>query len=329
MSQNLKVKLYGCLLILVIGKLSLAQSTKGITGIKDTSYSMTSAYLGTLKTHPNAKMVSELMPKIIEVKKDIVYAKIGERALLLDAFYPKKKNKKLLPAIIIIHGGGWRTGNKNQHIALAQRLADLGYVCFLPEYRLSTEALFPAAVHDLKASIRWVRAIAKLYKVDTNKIATLGFSAGGQLSALLGSTAYLPDFEGSEGNQNYSSKVNAVIDIEGILAFIHPESGEGDDSKRVSAATNWFGFSKTEKPELWEQGSALTYAGKNTPPTLFLNSSVDRMHAGRTDYIAKLLPFNIYTEVHNFPDSPHGFCLFEPWFTPTVQYVDAFLKKVF
>ena len=329
MSQNLKIKLFGCLLILLIVQTSFAQSTKGITGVRDTSYSMTSAYLGTLKTHSNAKMVSEIMPKTIESKKDIIYAKIGERALLLDAFYPKKKNETLSPAIIIIHGGGWRTGNKNQHFALAQRLADLGYVCFLPEYRLSTEALFPAAVHDLKASIRWVRANAETYGVDTNKVVTLGFSAGGQLSALLGSTAHLPDFEGIEGNKNHSSKVNTVIDIDGILAFIHPESGEGDDSKRVSAATNWFGFSKTENPKLWEQGSALTHAGKNSPPTLFLNSSVDRMHAGREDYLAKLAPFHIYTEVYNFPNSPHGFCLFEPWFTPTVKYVDAFLKKVF
>ncbi len=315
--------------IILLVNQSFAQSTKGLTGVRDTSYSMTSAYLGTLKTHINAKMVSEIMPKTVEAKKDIIYAKIGKRSLILDAFYPKKKNKNLSPAVIIIHGGGWRTGNKNQHIALAQRLANLGYVCFLPEYRLSTEALFPAALHDLKASIRWVRANAKMYQIDSNKIATLGFSAGGQLSALLGSTAHLSDFEGSEGNRNYSSKVNAVIDIDGILAFIHPESGEGDDSKKTSAATNWFGYSKTENPQLWEKGSALTHAGKNSPPTLFLNSSVDRMHAGREDYLTKLAPFKIYTEIHNFPDSPHSFCLFEPWFTPTVQYVDAFLKKVF
>lgn len=325
----MKSKIYYLVLtILLSNSQPFAQSTKGITGIRDTSYSMTSAYLSTIKTHPNAKMVSEIMPKIIESKKKIIYAKISKRTLLLDSFYPKKKNKNLSPAIIIIHGGGWRTGNKNQHIALAQRLADLGYVCFLPEYRLSTEALFPAAVHDLKASIRWVRANAKMYQVDTNKIATLGFSAGGQLSALLGSTAHLPNFEGTEGNINHSSKVNAVIDIDGILAFIHPESGEGDDSKRTSAATYWFGFSKTENPKLWEEGSALTHAGKNSPPTLFLNSAVDRMHAGQEDYLTKLVPFHVYTEVHNFPNSPHGFCLFEPWFTPTVQYVDAFLKKV-
>ena len=329
MSQNIKIKLCGCLLILILMQPIFAQSTKGITGVRDTSYSVTSAYLGTLKTHPNIRKPSEINPLSVQEKKGIVYAKIGERSLVLDAFYPKKKTTKLRPAIIIIHGGGWRTGNKNQHYALAQRLADLGYVCFLPEYRLSTEALFPAAVHDLKAAIRWVRANTKIYGLNTDKVATLGFSAGGQLSTLLGSTAHLLDFEGTEGSLNYSSKVNAVIDIDGILAFIHPDSGEGDDSKRTSAATYWFGYSKTENPTLWNEGSALTHAGKNTPPTLFLNSSVERMHAGREDYRAKLAPFNIYTEVHDFPDSPHGFCLFEPWFTPTVQYVDAFLKKVF
>ena len=329
MSQNLKVKLYGFLLIFFIGKQSFSQSTKGITNVRDTSYSMTSAYLSTLKSYPNIKRPSEIIPPSVQGKKNIVYTTIKERSLVLNAFYPKEKAKKLRPVIIIIHGGGWRTGNRNQHLALAQHLADLGYVCFLPEYRLSTEALYPAAVHDLKAVIRWARANAKNYGADTNKVATLGFSAGGQLSALLGSTAHLPNFEGTEGNLQHSSKVNAVIDIDGILAFIHPDSGEGDDSQRTSAATYWFGYSKTENPQLWEQGSALTHAGKNTPPTLFLNSSVSRMHAGREDYRAKLARFSIYTEVHDFPDSPHGFCLFEPWFTPTVKYVDAFLKKVF
>ena len=315
--------------LLLIGRIGYAQSTKGITGVKDTSYTQWSAYTGTLKTHPNIKIPSEVTPPTVQEKKDIVYAKIGERTLKLDAFYPKKKSKKSHPAIVIIHGGGWRTGNKNQHYALAQHLANLGYVCFLPEYRLSTEALYPAAVYDLKGAIRWVRANAKMYNVDTNKVATLGFSAGGQLSALLGTTNDLSDFEGTEGNINHSSKVQAVIDIDGILAFIHPDSGEGDDSKRTSAATYWFGYSKTEKPDLWKQGSALTHLSKNTPPTLFLNSSVERMHAGREDYRVKLASFGIYTEVHDFPDSPHGFCLFEPWFTPTVQYVDLFLKKIF
>jgi pectinesterase len=119
-----------------------------------------------------------------------------------------------------------------------------------------------------------------------------------------------------------------VVNIDGIVAFIHPESGEGNDTRSTSAATNWFGYTRAENPDLWRQASALTYAGKQSPPTLFLNSSVDRMHAGREDYIAILQRNGIYTEVHTFPDTPHTFCLFEPWFTPMVKYTTVFLKKV-
>ncbi|HEY0176848.1 MAG TPA: alpha/beta hydrolase, partial [Pedobacter sp.] len=126
-----------------------------------------------------------------------------------------------------------------------------------------------------------------------------------------------------------SSKVQAVIDIDGTLSFVHPESGEGNDSRSISAATYWFGYPRKEKPELWEEASPLTYAGKDTPPFLFVNSSIDRMHAGRNDLIKILSENGTYSEVHTFPDSPHTFCLFEPWFNPTVDYISAFLKKVF
>jgi pectinesterase len=318
------------LLLILIHTLN-AQSTKGITGKRDTGYTTFKAYKDIRKSHPNvaiAEVLDKPTPSVSE-QRNVPFATIGDRNLQLDAFFPKKKEKKPRTAILIIHGGGWRTGNRAQHIPLAQHLAALGYVCFTAEYRLSTEALFPAAVHDLKAAIRWMRANAKTYNIDTNRIATLGFSAGGQLSALLGNTGDNPILEGAIGTLGHSSKINAIVDIDGILAFIHPESGEGDDTKNTSAGTYWFGFTKTENPDLWHTGSALTYTSKKTPPTLFINSGVDRMHAGRTDYINKLTSYNIYSEIHTFADSPHSFCLFEPWFTPTVKYVDAFLKKIF
>lgn len=308
-----------------------AQSTKGLTGKRDTGYTTFKAYKDVKKSNPNDDIswVLDKTPPSVKEQRDIVYNSIGERKLLLDAFFPKKNKRKARPAILIIHGGGWRTGNRQQHIPLAQHLAALGYVCFTPEYRLSTEALYPAAVHDLKAALLWVRANAKKYKIDTNRIATVGFSAGGQLSALMGTTGDNPQFEGTSGNFGHSTKVNAIVDIDGILAFIHPESGEGDDSKSTSAATYWFGYSKTENSELWDEGSALTHVNDKTPPTLFLNSSVDRMHAGREDYLKILEQYKTYSEVHTFPNAPHSFCLFEPWFTPTVKYIDDFLKKIF
>ena len=306
-----------------------AQSTAGITGRPDTSSTSYSAYQSTKKTHPWIKPVAELKSAAVAEEKNLIYSSIGNRKLLIDAFYPRRKNGAGHTAIILIHGGGWRSGNRTQHYALAQRLAMLGYICFTPEYRLSTEALFPAAVYDIKAAIRWVRQNAVKYGIDTARVTALGFSAGGQLAAFAGVTGNMPLFEGTNGHTGISSRVNAVVDIDGILSFVHPESGEGDDTKRTSAATYWFGYPKKGYEKLWEAGSPLSYADSSSPPTLFLNSSVDRMHAGRENYINVLDRYHIYSETHGFENAPHAFCLFEPWFEPTVVYIDEFLKKVF
>ncbi|QJD94989.1 alpha/beta hydrolase [Mucilaginibacter robiniae] len=319
----------GILLSFALGQVARAQSTASITGKKDTSFTTYSAYQSARKNYPNIKLVQDSLPKSIKVAKNKTYALVGKHRLRLDAFYPKQKSEKGYPAVLIIHGGGWRSGDRTQHYPLAERLAAQGYVCFTAEYRLSTEAVYPAPVYDLKAAVRWIRANAKKYQVDTSKVATLGFSAGGQLAAFLGATNGVQQFEGAEGNPAYSSQVQAVVDIDGILAFVHPESGEGDDSKAISSATHYFGYSKKDNPELWESASSLKYASAKTPPTLFLNSSIDRMHAGRQDYVNLLSKYHTYTEVFTFPDTPHAFCLFEPWFTPTVQHVTDFLDKLF
>ena len=304
------------------------QRTDGITGKPDTSFSLQSAYAGTIKTNPEAKIVDELHFSNLVEEKNITYCKIGDRKLLLDAFYAKSKASSKKTAIIIIHGGGWRSGNRTLHYPLAQRLAKLGYVCFTPEYRLSTEALYPAGVYDIKAAIRWVRKNGKKYDLNEDKIAVAGHSAGGELAAMMGATNSIDSFEGDGCNKEDSSKVNAVINIDGIVAFIHPESGEGDDSKRISAATNWFGYSKTENPELWKQGSPLTHVGPNSAPTLFINSNVARMHAGRRDYINVLNQYRIYSGVVAF-NAPHSFILFNPWLDTSVAAIDRFLKSVF
>ena len=313
-----------CFWVLING---FSQSTKGITGKRDSSYSIHSAYEGTIKTNPEARLVQE-EPFDAGKETGVVYCSSGNRRLLLDVFYPLRKLTNKRTALIIVHGGGWRTGNRTLHYPLAQRLAALGYVCFTPEYRLSTEALYPAGVYDVKSAIRWVRKNAAKYNIDENKIAIAGHSAGGELAAMMGATNDIKEFEGDGCNKDASSRVNAVIDMDGLLAFIHSESGEGDDSKRISAATNWFGYSKTENPELWKQGSPLTHAGPHTAPTLFINSNVERMHAGRDDYIRILDEYNIYTEIKAF-DAPHSFVLFEPWFTPTLQTIDVFFEKDF
>jgi len=299
------------------------------TGKPDTSFTVYSAFEKEKKNYPFITIAKPQNLKTVKIKSGIVYHTIGTKKLHLDVFYPVYKKRKPLPAVLLIFGGGWRSGNRSMNNAVAERLAANGYVAISVDYRLSTEALYPAAIHDIKTSIRWMRAHALQFKIDTNKIAVMGFSAGGQLAALVGTTNGKTKFDGNGPYSNYSSNVSAVIDIDGILAFDHPESGEsGFNPAKPSAATLWFGGTLKEKPELWQEASALTHVSKNTVPILFVNSSLPRFHAGRDDMIKKLDSLKIYSIVHTIPDTPHPFWLFNPWFEPTMKYSLAFLDKV-
>jgi pectinesterase len=320
-----------CLLILLVSSLSnaLAQNKTGLTDVVDTSYTTHSAYLSTLKNYPGISVVRDEPSDTVKETRGLVYCTLGTRKLHIDAFVPNTKSVKKIPGVLIIHGGGWISGNRGQHIPLAQSLAKAGYAAFTVEYRLSGEALYPAAIYDVKAALRWMRANAQQFNIDTNKIAVLGFSAGGEMAALLGVTSKNPKFEDKICSAKFSSNVQAVVDIDGTLSFVHPESGEGDDSRSTSAATYWFGYSKKDQPALWANASPLNYAQNNKAPFLFINSSVDRMHAGRDDFRKLLNENNVYSEVHTFENSPHSFCLFNPWFEPTVKYITVFLNKVF
>ncbi|HJY13130.1 MAG TPA: hypothetical protein VJ304_10110, partial [Flavobacterium sp.] len=131
------------------------------------------------------------------------------------------------------------------------------------------------------------------------------------------------DFEDKSFNSKSSSKVNAIIDIDGVLAFKHPQSSEGD------MASFWLGGTYDEKPENWKNASALNHTNKGSPPVLFINSSFDRFHAGRDDMIAILNQYKIYNEVKTIENAPHSFWFFEPWFSETIVYTTQFLDKIF
>lgn len=305
-----------------------AQSTAGITHVPDTSYNLASEYQKNQKNFPFITLAPEADPAV-EKKLAVPYCTRGDKSLLLDVFAPRQKTTAPRKAIIIIHGGGWRSGNRNLHHGLATKLATMGYVCFTPEYRLSTDALFPAAVHDVKAAIRWVRKQATAYNIDPKNISIAGHSAGGELAAFMGATNGKKEWDGAGCEPGTPSDVQAVIDIDGILAFIHPESGEGDDSRRTSAATYWFGYPKTANDAIWKSASPLTHVGKASAPMLFLASSVDRMHAGRDDYNKALSSHGIYSETVNYKTAPHSFILFNPWIDSAANAMHAFLQKVY
>jgi pectinesterase len=288
----------------------LAQDKSGITGKSDTSFANYSAWRSLFKEDPTVQL-AEFQSSKVKVQS-FVYKVIGARKLVVDEYAISSRK---LPTLLFFHGGGWRTGHRSQHIPLAKALADRGYRVFLVEYRLSTEALYPAAMLDAQAALQWV---AK--RKNVGEIYVGGYSAGGQMAALLGSVQ-------DENTYGKGIKLAGVIDVDGILAFIHPESGEGDDSKRTSAATHYFGYNKIAGEAIWKEASALSHVTKGDPPVLFLNSGVERMHAGRTDFMNKMKTFGILTEYYTFEKAAHTFVLMNHWFDQVVDRMDRFMKK--
>lgn len=294
----------------------------------DTSFSVYTTYLKEKKKRPYISIAQPLAKGNFKTKSNIIYAKYPTGNLSLDVIYPKQNNK-LLPAVLFVFGGGWRSGNRAQNIPLAQKMAQNGYVAITTDYRLSTHAKFPAAVYDLKNTIRWIKANAIKYHIDTTKIAITGFSAGGQLAALVGTTNNDTQFEKEKIN-GHTSNVQAVIDVDGVLAFDHPESAEvSTDPNRKSVAAIWLGAELNENPALWHHASALNHVDQHTVPLLFINSAMPRFHAGRDDLIAKIKPFGIYSEIHTLPDTPHPFWLFNPWFEQVFGIMLNFLDRQF
>ena len=99
--------------------------------------------------------------------------------------------------MLCIHGGGFRAGKRDSYDALCLKLAERGYVAATITYRLAPKHKFPAAVHDTKAAVRWLRANAAKYKINSEKIGVTGGSAGGHLAQFLGVTTGVPQFEQS------------------------------------------------------------------------------------------------------------------------------------
>jgi acetyl esterase/lipase len=316
------------LFLLLFTDFVLAQNDSSLISERDTSYNFNTASAKMHKEFPDAELVLPHLPKNVTEENNIVYAKIGERELHLDLFYPKNSGGKDLPGIVLIHGGGWRSGDREMVIPMAQKLAANGYITAAVEYRLSTEALYPAAVHDIKASIRWMRANASKYKINSNEIAIYGCSAGGHLAALVGTTNGFEKLEGDEGNNGYSSNIEAIVDVDGVVDFFGKGSEEVyKKSGKPSAAHLWFGASAKENPEVWKEAGPINHTNKNTPPILFINSGQPRFHAGRDAMISKMKTYKIYTEVHTLEGTIHTFWLFQPWFEKTFHYTLGFLKK--
>jgi acetyl esterase/lipase len=154
----------------------------------------------------------------IVFEQGLEYANPDNQHLQLNLARPKESEGKL-PAVVCIHGGGFRAGDRKRWDGLCKKLAERGYVAITVTYRLAPKYQFPAAVNDVKAAVRWLRANAEKYHVDPDRIAALGDSAGGHLAQFLGVTGDIAQFEGDGGNGGQSSGVTCVVNYYGPSDF--------------------------------------------------------------------------------------------------------------
>lgn len=295
----------------------------------DSSFTLRRELTKQLKHHPDIHPAEVGDTSMLSLHRDVVYTSYGQRQLHADIVFLSERAVEKMPVILFVHGGGWSSGNKSMEHPLAFEMARRGYAAVCVEYRLSPEAGYPAAVIDLVTAIKWVRAMADTYPFDPEKVVLEGTSAGAQLVSLLGSINNQSDLFTTPKYAAYSGEVQGVINIDGVLAFLHPDSSEGMDRPgKPSAATRWLGSTAHENPERWKEASALTHINKNSAPFLFINSSLPRFGAGRDDLIEQLNKYDIPSRKHQHESCPHTFWLFHPWFETTVQWMDDFMQEI-
>ena len=214
-----------------------------------------------------------------KIERDIVYAQVGDRKLLLDLHLPPK-SKEPLPVVVWVHGGGWRSGSKGSG-GPALPLVSRSFAVVDVDYRLSGEALFPAQIQDCKAAVRWVRANAAKYGLDPDHIGAWGSSAGGHLVALLGTAGDAREFD-TETNRDYSSRVQAVCDWFGPTDFLQMDTHAIEGSTLIHNAPKspeslLVGGPIQQEPyrALVTKANPITYVTKDDPPFLIMHGDKD------------------------------------------------------
>lgn len=294
------------------------------------SYTAETTYAKLAPAYPFIRIASRAVPPSVRAVMDVTYVRRGPHDLKLDLYLPAAGRAAPRPAIVFVHGGGWRAGVRANFAPMAIRLAERGYVTATISYRLSPEAPYPAAVVDAKAAVRWVRAHAADYGIDPGRIAIAGGSAGGQIAALTGVTNGDARFDPDGGPGAVASDVQAIVNIDGLSDFTSEQARkyEDDPAKQPSAAGAWFGGRYAEKAALWRDASPLFHVGPGTPAILYVVSAQRRFSLGREEMVARLRALGVPNRVVALPDTPHSFWLFDPWLAPTVEATDAFLRGV-
>jgi acetyl esterase/lipase len=219
---------------------------------------------------PLRQQRSVTVPDSVEFLTDVAYRE-GNAAWRLDLALPKAESESPRPGLVMVHGGGWRSGDKRGGLlsVLPIQYAERGYVCISVNYRLTGEAPFPACVEDVKCAVRWLRANAEKYNVDPERIGGFGSSAGAHLVAMLGLVGPETGLEGDGPYQEQSSLLQAVCCSATPADFTNWGGLRGDGS--------FLAGPDDTLDERASKASPVTYAHESAPPFLVIHGTVDQI----------------------------------------------------
>ena len=258
--------------------------------------------------------------------KNIVYAEAGNRKLLLDIYMPPSEKSPFL--IVWVHGGAWHSGTKESP---PLELLSVGYAIASIDFRVSTEAHFPAQVHDIKAAIRFLRGNANKYGYRQDKIIIWGSSSGGHLAALVVTTNSDSYMEGNEGNYlKESSSVQGIIDFYGPTNFltILNQSTPHGINVRAPALAILLGKPVEQAEDLAKKASPVYQVDPSDPPILIVHGEQDiQVPINQSLELMSVYKKNsLPVQFEVIPGAGHGGDVF--YKTDGLVWMKAFLKNV-
>lgn len=240
----------------------------------------------------------------VVVEKNVVFGKGGDVELKLDLARPRDGSGPF-PAVLFLHGGGFIGGSRQQMAGTLEVMAGRGYFAVSPDYRLAPKHRFPAPIEDCKTAVRFLRANARKYNLDPDRIGVVGFSAGGYLACMAALTTKDDGLEGDGGHAEQSSAVQAVA------AFFPPTDLEARDLSEVVLKGNllpFLGAARADKPELYRKASPVTYVRKTAPPLLLFHGTKDEVvpHAQSKALVEQMQKVGVPATLHTVEGEGHG-----------------------
>ncbi|MDR3635412.1 MAG: alpha/beta hydrolase [Isosphaeraceae bacterium] len=245
------------------------------------------------------------VPDTVVFEPGVEYANPDGQHLKLDLARPKS-GAGPFPAVLCIHGGGFRAGSREGYDGLCIRLAERGYVAATASYRLAPKYQFPAAVHDVKAAVRWLRAHAAEYHIDPERIGVTGGSAGGHLAQFLAVTGDVRQFEGESGTPGVSSRVACVVNVYGPSDFTQ-SYGKSVDAAEVLPL--WLGGNLEQARGRHILASPLYWITPEAAPTLCIHGTADKYvaHEQAVWLVDRLRAAGVEADLLTLPGAGHGF----------------------